>query len=31
MVKQSDKWLAYARALCLRYQIDAEVILNSLR
>jgi uncharacterized Ntn-hydrolase superfamily protein len=30
-VKQSDKWLAYARALCLRYQIEAEAILNSLR
>jgi uncharacterized Ntn-hydrolase superfamily protein len=31
MVEQSDRWLAYARALCLRYEIDAELILNSLR
>jgi uncharacterized Ntn-hydrolase superfamily protein len=30
MAKQSDRWLAYTRALCLRYQIDADLILNSL-
>jgi hypothetical protein len=30
MVKHSDRWLTYARALCLRYQIEADGILNSL-
>ncbi len=30
MADQSDKWLAYVRALCLRYDIDPRPILESL-
>lgn len=30
MTQQSDKWLAYVRALCLRYDIDATPILDRL-
>lgn len=31
MAEQSDKWLAYVRALCLRYRIDPNPILDGLR
>jgi uncharacterized Ntn-hydrolase superfamily protein len=30
LAKQSEKWSAYARALCVRYQLDANVILAGL-
>lgn len=31
MAEQSDKWVAYARLLCLRYDIDPKPILSYLR
>ncbi len=31
LADQSDKWLAYVRALCSRYQIDPKPILEALR
>ena len=30
MAEQSDKWLAYVRAVCIRYQIDPAPILGGL-
>lgn len=31
MAEQSDKWLAYVRSLCVRYDIDSKPILDALR
>ena len=31
MARESDRWLAYVRGLCLRYQIDPNPILDGVR